>query len=92
MAKIEKDVRVALRKGIAQFMKDKKLNWDTIQIPGRSIKKEFGCPRGWSTLHRVNGKEGSTPNTIEALLKFFGTPCTNIYGVITLTKTEENEA
>jgi len=89
---MDSSIRKVLKKCIKSFMKSNKINWGNIQ--NGDIKERFKIPVGWRTLHKV--MKDPKYNTMHVnsqsdLLKFFNIPHTKEFGIITLSKQNEND-
>ena len=78
-------VKTALGKAVLKDMEDANVNWCTIQKI--NIKKDWGYPMGFITLHKLIRKTNYENNKqVRALLNHFKIPFNDNYGVITLVK------
>ena len=82
---MDKEIQDSLRGSIPKWMEEKKVNWAILQTI--SLKKTFGCPVEWQTLHNIMKKDSYKlhPNNQSKLLNSFGTKHERLFNDIKLT-------
>jgi|TARA_R110000851_G_scaffold330254_1_gene502889 hypothetical protein len=80
------EVRAVLIEKTKKKIEDWGLNWKTIQKV--DIKKEYECPVGWRTLHKlVKDSEYSTYLSVQkSLLEYYNVTYSENYGIVQLLK------